>query len=147
MGIFDRFKRKNDSVLPSEVDDYYKNEFKDRRSSSVLMALLALAITLIVAAGLYFGSRTLYRTFNDDSGNTTQQGTENNDKKEAQQKETAPTNSPPQNSTDNSSPAAPSSGSGNSTAPTNNDPAPTPSTGDMPATGDSELPHTGDEGM
>ncbi len=34
MGLFDRFKKKEDSVLPSDVDDYYKSELKTRRGSS-----------------------------------------------------------------------------------------------------------------
>lgn len=149
MGLFDRFKKKEDTVLPSEVDDYYKSELKTRRGSSVLMAVLALVLTLVIAAGLFFGVRAIYRTFNkDDSAKPTSpetvnqqnQGTAEEVKPEDQ---TNPNSSSDANSstTPGSSDSAnqPSSGSGSGTA---------PSTGDIPATGDSQaLPATGDEGQ
>jgi hypothetical protein len=77
MGLFDRFKKKDDSVLPSEVDDYYKSELKNRRSSSVFMAILALVITLVVAAGLFFGGQAIYRAVNDDNPSNPAQDTGN----------------------------------------------------------------------
>lgn len=145
MGLFDRFKKQNDSVLPSDVDEYYKSEFKDRRSSSVLMALLALAITLVVAAGLFFGSRTIYRTFNDnDSGKATEQTADKTEKKEAENKATDSPNNTGQSSPNNQNSANDNETNNSQTPPSQNN---SPSAGDIPSTGDNQLPSTGDEGM
>lgn len=150
MGIFDRFKKEDDSVLPSEVDDYYKSELKTRRSSSVAMALLALLVTLVVAAGLFFGVRAIYRTLNkdDSSGKTSQEI-----KKQEEQKAVTPVDEKPSATDDSETNNTGSTDQTDSSSSTNDGSAnssPTPSAGDnIPATGDnpSDLPATGDEGQ
>lgn len=155
MGLFDRFKKKEDSVLPSDVDDYYKSELKTRRGSSVLMALLALVLTLVIAAGLFFGTRAIYRTFNkSDSPKPTSQETGNQENQGTVEQATPDTDTKPSgsgspNSSDgedsgsSSSSGQPSTGTGSNQSPNAN-----PTTGDIPATGDSPaLPTTGDEGQ
>jgi hypothetical protein len=133
MGIFDRFRKKEDSVLPSEVDEYYKSELKNRRSSSVLMAGLALLATIVIASALFFGGRAVYRAINDDEGVKTGEVQE----------------APPaeQGAGEN----APGSGS---TTPEGQSPSESPTSpqagdtpGSVPSTGDTALPRTGDEGL
>lgn len=145
MRLLDRFRKRDDSLLPSEVDEYYKTELKNRRSSSVLMALLALIITLIIAAGVFYGVRTIYRTLNnEDSANTTTQET---GKEEAKPGESKPDPTPGSQGTDADGSAGDSGDSpatdGQDQSRDEND---TPTAGDVPATGDSSesLPSTGD---
>lgn len=142
MGLFDRFKKKNDSVLPSEVDEYYKSELKTRRGSSVLMAILALIVTLAIAAGLFFGGRAIYRTLSNDD-RSKESADQNNQDKQGVSQPPAQTGSDDNNSNSSSS----------VDQPTQSNPAPsntTPSSGDnIPSTGDDapSLPRTGDEGL
>ncbi|MBW3568788.1 hypothetical protein KY385_01535 [Candidatus Parcubacteria bacterium] len=145
MGLFDRFRKKDDSVLPSEVDEYYKTELKNRRSSSVFMALLALIITLIIAAGLFYGIRTIYRTLNkEDSNTTTQQtGKEGADQAEDGKPEPTPgSQGTDSNGAQDESADSPAANGEDQTRDENG----TPPAGDVPATGDSSesLPSTGD---
>lgn len=147
MGLFDRFRKKEDSVLPSEVDDYYKSELKSRRSSSVLMAILALVVTLVVAAGLFFGVRAIYRAINDDKpSNSNAQESKDNGTKPADTENVAPDNPTESNNDSDASTDASSSDDEENTSSSGND---TPVTGDIPSTGDSPdaLPSTGDEGL
>lgn len=157
MGLFDRFRKKDDSVLPSEVDEYYNSELKTRRGSSLLMALLALAVTLIVAAGLFFGVRAIYRAVNDDGPATVDTVNPENEEQKPEPiidennfgSGEAPGNSGlgsdnPDNTPNNATPNAEDQ---EQSGPPAND---TPPTGDnIPSTGDSPrgLPSTGDEGL
>lgn len=59
-----RFK---DSTLPDEVQQYYATTRREKANSVGLLALTTFASTLVLAAGLYFGGRFLYRMFDNDN--------------------------------------------------------------------------------
>lgn len=68
----------NNSDITEEVDSYYQNEDKSRSGSAILYGLFALVVTLIVAAGLFFGGRAVYRALTGStSEDTTQQEGQN----------------------------------------------------------------------
>lgn len=81
MALFNRRTNKND-VLPEEVRDYYQAERRERTGRAWLLALATLLVTFLIAAGLFFGGRWLYRTIfdrNDNKAtNTTSQVEEGN---------------------------------------------------------------------
>jgi hypothetical protein len=60
MKLFGRDKNNLESV-PSEVQDYYRSERRERTGLAWLLALGTLVVTLIIAAGLFFGGRWAYR--------------------------------------------------------------------------------------
>lgn len=166
MALFNRDKKKKD-VLPQEVREYYQAERRDRTGMAWLLAIATLIVTFLIAAGLFFGGRWLYRTIfdNDDkSGNTTtsqtektgteesgqanQDGNQNDQQDSNNTPETATPNRPTENggqtsSTNTSTPGSSSStGSVSGTATTGttgNTSTPTAT----PNTGANELVNTG----
>ena len=83
MWPFNRRKKQDQSSVPSEIQDYYQSERRERVGVAWLLALATLAITVILALILFFGGRWIYRTVFDnnggDNGATTQQEQENGD--------------------------------------------------------------------
>ncbi len=144
MAILDKFRQRNqqqdNSVLPTEVNEYYQSEQDGRRGVAFLLGIVTLVITLVVAGALFLGGRFVYRKIvNNDQPSTTQTN------KAADQNQTAqkatPSPQPPGNSKSTTGsnaitppPTASSPGS---------NPAPSSS---IPNTGDesSALPDTGD---
>lgn len=61
------FRRGNDSQndLPKEVQEYYQNEKRQRRGVAGLLAIGTLLATVVLALGLFFGGRWLYRSLSD----------------------------------------------------------------------------------
>ncbi len=141
MAIFDRFKRNNnqDSVMPAEVQDYYKAERRDKAGMAWLLAVITLIATIMIAAGLFFGGRFIYRaiTGNDDTSQTqTQTESESEDAANSEGESTPAANDGGQtSSTNTSTPATPPT----TPAPPTTTPAPSTS----PVTGPSELVNTG----
>lgn len=140
MAIFDRFKRKQKVVLPEEVNEYYQSQRRERVSVAIILGVVALVVTLLIAAGLFFGGRYIYRKISGTEVEkpATVQVEENKAPEDGKQaadnqdggRVDAPTNPAPAPSTP--TPA----------------PAPAPSTAQTPALGDTtSLPRTGDEGM
>ncbi len=154
MALFDRFRSSNKkSVLPSEVDAYYKSEAREKKSVAVLLGVVTLVGTLLLAALIFFGGRAIYRSFNDADTKTDTAQTEKKDDNSAAQQGAAPQSTQSGNSTGQSGQGTSSnqgSGSGTSSPPRtapnpNNTPSSTPALGDEPSP--AALPHTGDEGM
>ncbi len=114
-----------DSTLPAEVQDYYQAEKRERTSVASLLAIGTLLVTIVIALGLFFGGRWVYRTVFDsnDTAPTTEQQDEQQEAENDQpsdQEDTAAT----QPSTLTPTPT----------------PAQTPNTGPLPRTGpDSDL--------
>lgn len=145
MGIFDRFRRRNQdsSVLPAEVDQYYQSEQRDRRGVAILLAIVTLIVTLLIATGLFFAGRFVYRKITDNDKPTTAQIESNKDKEQAA-KEQQEANKSSNSAADNPS-TAPATTPQSSPATPDQSSATVPSTGDQPPAG--SLPRTGDEGM
>jgi hypothetical protein len=93
MALFNRDKKKKD-VLPQEVREYYQAERRDRTGMAWLLAIATLIVTFLIAAGLFFGGRWLYRTVfdnNDNAGNTTSQSENGRNEQSGQQQQGANT--------------------------------------------------------
>lgn len=74
MALFRR--KKNESVMPEEVRDFYASEQRDRKGMAWLLAIVTLIVTFLIAAALFFGGRWVYRTVfdnNDDPAPTSQE--------------------------------------------------------------------------
>jgi cytoskeletal protein RodZ len=67
------WKNRNDSsVLPADVADYYQSQGSARKGIAVLIGLASLAVTVVIALGIFFGSRWVYRhTFGKPKNTTT----------------------------------------------------------------------------
>lgn len=142
MALFDRFKRnKNqDSVMPAEVQDYYKAERRDKTGMAWMLAIATLLATILIAAGLFFGGRFVYRAIFDNNDESTQTQTENGNKTEESGASTAPSGES-QTSSDSNGGGQTSSTNTTTTPPTTTPPANTPTT--TPNTGPTELINTG----
>lgn len=147
MALFRR--KKNQSVMPEEVRDFYASEHRDRKGMAWLLAVATLIVTFLVAAALFFGGRWVYRTVFDrdkDNGTATTQ-TEQGEVRSPE--ESARSNS----SSSSSEPSTSSSSSSNSSSNTSNQPSSSSSsnstgtsstnTTQTPVTGPSELVNTG----
>lgn len=147
MALFDRFKRnkQNNVVLPEEVNEYYQSQQRERAGVAVVLGIVALIVTLLIGAGLFFAGRYVYDRFIDDGDDDAT--TQNITPSEATNgRPNQPTPSPTPD------PAAPQPTPAPTPQPTPAPaPAPQPSTppAAVPATGDGDttLPRTGDEGM
>ncbi len=64
-----QFKRKTStqSPIPNEVQEYYQAERRERVGIAWLLAFATLVTTLLVAVGLFFGGRSIYRRFTEDN--------------------------------------------------------------------------------
>lgn len=142
MAIWDRFKRnKQESVLPDEVKQYYQSEKRQKRGVAIGLAVLAVLVTVAIAAGLFFGGRFVYNKI------------KGNDKKESPASQSDSNTSPTQGSISENKPNEAPKPSPQSAPKPSPQPAPAPSpppassNPTTPALGDSPLPRTGDEGM
>lgn len=70
MALFGR-KQSNVASVPQEVREYYQSERRERAGVAWLLALGTLAVTLLLAVGLFFGGKWAYRavTHGGDKGN------------------------------------------------------------------------------
>lgn len=139
MSFLDRFRRnRQNSVLPEEVKEYYQAERRQKRGVAIGLALIALVVTVVVAAALFFGGRFAYNQIwgdddNQDNGSVQNEGQDwagesgQESGQPTEQEQDQPSGENPQTQP-NPSPS----------------PTPPPST---PSLGDEPLPHTGDPGM
>lgn len=78
---FNRTKNPSSDV-PPEVQNYYQAEKREKVGIAGLLALGTLLVTIVVAMGLFFGGRWVYRSLsnndNKDGKQTAQQGTNDN---------------------------------------------------------------------
>ena len=107
------FRRKsNKSPIPNEVEQYYQAERRERVGVAWLLALATLVTTVLLAAGLFFGGRWVYRKVvkQDKKPATTQTTKSNNkggnqpakpDNKPSTPPSGTPQNPPSQNNADN----------------------------------------------
>lgn len=144
MSFLNRIFRRNED--DSDDLSLYNDEPTNNRLASVLFGLFALFVTLLIAGGLFFGSRAVYRALNGNSGDNV--ANQNKDNNAAGTKDTganttvqAPNSSP--NSSQTNSSSASSDQSNKKTTKKSSS-----SQKKMPATGDNvSLPDTGDPGL
>jgi cytoskeletal protein RodZ len=61
MWPFNRRKKVVEQQIPEEINEYYQAERRERTGVAWLLALGTLIVTLILAVGLFFGGRWVYR--------------------------------------------------------------------------------------
>lgn len=133
---FNRNKNE-DSTLPEEVQDYYQAEKRERAGVAGLLAVGTLLATVVLALGLFFGGRWLYRTVfdNNDTPETAEQRGEEQqevDSDASNESGSASTGSNSQGTQGANTPPQQGTSSTSTTAPT---PTRTPNTGPLPRTG------------
>lgn len=136
MALFNR-RKENTDVLPTEVREYYQSERRERTGLAWLLALGTLLVTFLIAAGLFFGGRWVYRTvFNDDKKPVAEQQKESKSAEEkSDSNKIQSTNSPSSNTgTSSTSTSTPST----STTPSSSTPTTT-----TPSTQPATIPNTG----
>lgn len=140
MGLLDRIRKNREkSVLPDEVKQYYQSENRQRRGVAIVLAIVALLVTIAVAAALFFGGRFVYnKVTGDDEKNKPAETSQNENQDDA--KKLPGFDNPSQEEPSGDRQDQPSANS----APA---PAPAPSNPTTPALGDEPLPRTGDEGL
>ena len=137
------------SNLPEEVQEYYESGQKERVGVAWLLGIGTLVVTLILAAGLFFGGRWVYRKVaNKDKDTTTTQISQNaNNKNQNQSKQNSSgssNNSGSNQSQGSTATPAPATPSTPTPAPQSQPatPAPAPTSPSSPATG-TTTPNTG----
>lgn len=120
----------------NNTDKSYENEQGRAKGSAVMYGLLALVVTLVVASGIFFGGRAVYRALNGDDSNdntATTPTTQTDTSEQAKKADTA---------NDNQNTSSASTKTNQSDTSTSSSTKTTPATGDEPV-----LPHTGDPGL
>lgn len=130
-------RKKQTGTVPTEVQEYYDAERREHIGVAWLIALLSLAVSIAVFAGLFFGGRWAYRKIagTEDKSKTTSQTEKKTDSNnEAETK--------PDSESGTDAPATPNSGAtGTATTPpqtssTNTTtPQAAPASGNLPQTG------------
>ncbi len=141
MALFKR--KKSESVMPEEVQNFYAAERRQRKGTAWLLAIVTLLVTFLIASALFFGGRWIYRAIfdNDDKASTSQN--ESIDDQKSQEKTDSET--APSSSTTSQTPSSGSSSNQNSSSSSStNNAANSGSTAqNVPAAGPSELVNTG----
>lgn len=121
--------QKPSSNLPDEVKEYYETGNKERVGVAWLLGIGTLVITLLLAAGIFFGGRWVYRKVtHKDNTATTAQISDNSDKNKASTNTKSNTNNGSnQNSSSNSGTTTQSNPAPTSPAPQSTTPTPSPS--------------------
>lgn len=73
MGIKDDQGGEDNQDITEEMDAHYQSAGKSNNGAALLYGVFALVVTLIVAAGLFFGGRAVYRALTGTSGEETAQ--------------------------------------------------------------------------
>lgn len=145
MRFLDRFRKgRQQSILPEEVEQYYKTERRQKSGVAILIGLVAVIVTVLIILALFFGGRFVINkiTNKGDKNQQAQQedwpvgNSQSNNKPANENSEASEPNQPTNNQPSNQ--AQPNNSNQPSTPPT---PAQTPSLGDGAA-----MPRTGDEG-
>ena len=128
------FKKSSYSnTVPSEVQNYYQSERRDRAGIAWVLALGTLMLTLILAFGLFFGGRWAYRKVANKDNKPTQTASQTKTAEEKKAADSKKSDNP--GSTTNNSGSTGTS-STNTTTPSNAvAPATTTSSGQLPNTG------------
>lgn len=104
MALFKK-KQTSDTTTPSELQEYYQAENRERRGMAWLLAFITFAVTLIIVLILFFAGRWLYQRFHK----TTQSPQGNTQTTQSQSGEQS------KNESNNKSGGQPSSNSNSST--------------------------------
>lgn len=113
MALFNR-RNRNQTNVPAEIQEYYQTERRERAGVAWLLAGGTLVATVLLAAGIFFAGRWVYRAAFDKDEPIAQQ----DQRKEEGQGDQTPAPAPAPQPTPSPTPTTP--------APTPTTPAPTP---------------------
>ncbi len=137
-------KKKDQSVYPQEVQNYYQAENRERTGVAWVLAIGTLVGTILLAAALFFGGRWVYRTVFDNNSSDETSQTQNgqisdesavDERPEAPQGDDQDTVLP---GNDTREPSTTDTTTETPPQPQTNTPPSIPSTGELPRTGPSE---------
>jgi hypothetical protein len=146
-----RRKKSNKSTLPNEVKDYYQAERRERVGVAWLLALATLVTTVILAIGIYYGGRWVYRKIKNDkpknvtTNNQPKQNTGSNNTNQSPQPDATNNSNGTNTSPSNPQTNTPNNGNQGTSSPPNT-PTPTPPTPAQtprPNPGTTSIPNTG----
>jgi hypothetical protein len=153
VALFNRNQQDDTEEVPSEIQEYYEAEKRERTWVAWVLALATLAATVLLALGLYFGGRWVYRQAFDNDKTETQTEQSQEEQNETvnspvavePENESAPqptTPSPSPQTQPQSQPSRPetstTSSSANSANPSTSSTT-TPRTGPLPSTGPADV--------
>lgn len=133
--------------VPAEIQEYYQAERRERAGVAWLLALATLAVTLLVAVGLFFGGRWVYRKATHKNVATTKTSqpatTESAPANSSSPSSTSDQSSSTSTSSNSSSTTPTSPTSSNSSSSTSSTTTSTPSASQSTAASNTSLPNTG----
>lgn len=116
MALFKRKEQVNQQV-PLEIQEYYQAERKERSGLAWLLALGTLAVTLLLATGIFFGGRWVYRKTVNKAPQTATNQAEQNDNKSRSDDDTSSTTNRDSTNSSSSAPSATAPGTATTTTP------------------------------
>jgi len=118
-------RRNNQTNVPSEIQEYYQTERRERAGVAWLLAIGTLVITILLTAGIFFAGRWAWRQIAGDDEPTNQTAQNENQDQPAEQQ---PADQPAENNDNNNQPADNNQESEQQPAENNNDQQETSST-------------------
>lgn len=137
-------KKKDVNAVPQEVREYYEAERRERTGMAWLLAIGTLVVTLLLASGLFFGGRWVYRTVFDNKDDKKQPVATETKKDESKKTDT----NKPNETTGSSSGGTTTPQAARTDTPSTSTPRPTtptqgPATTTLPSSGTTTLANTG----
>lgn len=137
MALFRRNKNTEEVTgevgMPQELQEYYQAENRERSWVAWVLGLTTLVVTVVLALGLFYGGRYVYRKIRSNDNKQTVSVNENNDKNDDKDRQDTPATEAP--STTPATTPAPSQATSSATT----------STPQVAATQSANLPSTGAE--
>lgn len=122
------FRKKDPSTMPDEVQQYYSQSRRDRTWVAWLLAIATMVVTIIVALGLFYGGRWLYRQLFKSNDTTTTETTSTEDANKqgqgTQSESTPEPTSQPSSGTSSTNTSQPSNTQQPTTGPSSPEPLP-----------------------
>lgn len=92
---FNRRKKQQESVVASEIQDYYQAERRERKGVAWLLAIATFVVTLLIVLALFYGGKWVYNKISGDEpevtettqGDTSQSDQATQDNQDAQQQD------------------------------------------------------------
>jgi cytoskeletal protein RodZ len=148
MRLFRKKQETTDTTTPTELQDYYQAENRERRGMAWLLAFVTFFVTLALVLLVFFTGKWAYQRFKDKSksphttSQTKPQGESNNNSNNTDQsKSSSNSNTNGNNNSAQTNNGSSTQGAQNTTPQTSSTSTSVPS--QQPVTGGNELPRTG----
>jgi cytoskeletal protein RodZ len=141
MALFRRNKQTEETTdaaaMPPELQDYYQSETRQRGWMAWVLGLTTLVVTVLVALGLFYGGRYVYRKIrgNDKPVATNQQANQATDQAENKDSQESKDTSPDSSSSSTPAATTPAPSRATSSASTSTPQPATTQSSNLPGTG------------